>query len=103
MPVRISDAPFFRAIFDWFVFIPPRFRGGVRTGGEGGFTEHFEYLNNQGNLKMYFFEIYTSMPLSYIVWSQAAPDLTTEFQGDFISETIACAPLRGKNIPSRYK
>ena len=31
--------------------------------------------------------------LSYVVLYQAAPDRTTDFQGDFISETIACTTL----------
>ena len=33
------------------------------------------------------------VPLSYVVRDQASPDSTTYFQGNFIAETIACAPL----------
>ena len=33
------------------------------------------------------------VPLSYAVWSQTAPDCTTDLQGYFIAEMIACAPL----------
>ena len=34
------------------------------------------------------------MPLSYVVQSQADPDRTTYFQGNFIAETITYALLR---------
>ena len=44
MVVRISDAPFFRAIFDSFVFTPPPLsRGGENWGG--GFPKTFTCLN----------------------------------------------------------
>ena len=33
------------------------------------------------------------VPLSYAVWSQTDPDCTTDLQGYFIAEMIACAPL----------
>ena len=33
------------------------------------------------------------VPLSYVVRYQAAPDHTTDFQGNFTSEAIACTPL----------
>ena len=38
------------------------------------------------------------MSPSYVVRNQAASDRTTDFQGDFIAETIACAPLRGAHL-----
>lgn len=34
-----------------------------------------------------------SMKLSCVVWYQADPDRTSDFQGDFIEKIIACAPL----------
>ena len=37
----------------------------------------------------------TGVPLSYVVRAQAAPDCTTDSQGDFIAEIIACTPLSG--------
>ena len=40
------------------------------------------------------------MPLSYAVRDQVAPDRTTDFQGNFIAETIACAPLIGVHLQS---
>ena len=36
--------------------------------------------------------------LSYVVRSHAYPDRTTDFQGDFIAENIAYAPLRGAHF-----
>ena len=33
--------------------------------------------------------------MSYVVRAQTAPDHSTDFQGDFISENIACTPLSG--------
>ena len=38
------------------------------------------------------------MPLSYVVRYQAAHDRTTDFQGDLISDTIACAQLIGAHF-----
>ena len=43
------------------------------------------------------------VPLSYVVQHQAAPDCTIEFQGDFIYETIACAPLSGSHFQADTK
>ena len=40
------------------------------------------------------------VPLSYIVQSQAAPDHTTYFQGEFISKTIVCAELSRAHFQS---
>ena len=40
------------------------------------------------------------MPLSYIVWSQAAPDRTADIQGNFIAETTDCAPRSGTHFQS---
>ena len=40
------------------------------------------------------------VPLSYVVWDQVAPDRTKDFQGNFISKTIACAPLSSTNFQS---
>ena len=33
------------------------------------------------------------VPLSYVVWENQAPDHTCDYEGDFIEEIIACAPL----------
>ena len=38
------------------------------------------------------------MPLSYVLRAQSAPDRTTDFQGDFIEETIASVPLSGAHL-----
>ena len=38
------------------------------------------------------------MPLSYVVRAQSAPDRTTDFQSDFIADTITCAPLSGAHF-----
>ena len=38
------------------------------------------------------------VPLSYVVRSQATHDRPTDFQGDFIAETITCAPLSGAHL-----
>ena len=38
------------------------------------------------------------MPLSYVVQSQAAPERTTDLQGEFIADTIACAQLSGDHF-----
>ena len=40
------------------------------------------------------------VPLSYTLLSQADPDRTTDFQGDFIAETISCIPLSGNQFQS---
>ena len=39
-----------------------------------------------------------SVPLSYVMRAQAAPDRTTDFQGNFIAETIAWVPLSGAHF-----
>ena len=36
--------------------------------------------------------------LSYFVRAQAAPDCTTYSQGDFIADSITCAPLSGDHF-----
>ena len=38
------------------------------------------------------------VPLSYVVQDQAAPDCTTDFQGEFIAETIACTTLSDAHL-----
>ena len=41
---------------------------------------------------------FIGVALSYVVWSQASPDRTTDFQGDFIALTISCIPLSGNQF-----
>ena len=38
------------------------------------------------------------VPLTYVVRARADHDRTKDFQGDFIAETIACAPLSGTHF-----
>ena len=53
-----------------------------------------------GKIQKYFSTIpgVNDMPLPYIVRAQAAPDSTTDFQGEFIDDTIACVTLSGAHL-----
>ena len=43
------------------------------------------------------------VPLSYVMWDQAAPDSAIDFQGNFIDETSACVPLRGAHFQAKKR
>ena len=63
----------------------------------GKFKDEHTWTEWEVKLENYLYKIpgVNGVPMSYAVQSQAAPDRTTDFQGNFVAETIACVPLSG--------
>ena len=73
-----------------------------KAAGPGKFKDDRMWPEGQVEFENYLSTIYgvNRLLLSYVVRSQTAPDHTTNLQGNFIEDTIACAPLNGAQLQS---
>ena len=71
-----------------------------KTADSGKFKDECTWPKWEIKSENYLFTIpgVNGVPLSYVVQDQAAPELTTELQGEFIADTIACPPLSGAHF-----